>query len=142
MKAKTLLLLALSAALATGIVNQAKAEDESAIDAEREKQIAEIKIDFGLNDAISTLVFIKSKPQAVFEYVRQTIIDVMDVYTEKGFYIGLDQAYAIAVYLHYDVTADNYKWFGLRSEDFDKVKDYPRPPRHSYFPPREKLFEI
>jgi hypothetical protein len=144
MKAKTLLMLALGAMLTTAIVNQANAKDEPAIAPENAKPKAEFSVEKNIEAEanLSVLVFAKTKPQGVFQYVRSTMADLMEVYSGKGLYIEIEESYALAVYLHYDVTANNYEWLGLRYEDYELLKNFPRPPKHSYFPPRPLLTEM
>lgn len=88
-----------------------------------------------------SLFFAKTKPQGVFNDVRNTMADLIAVYSGKGLYIDFGES-ALAVYLHYDVTANNYEWLGLRYEDYEWLKNFPRPPAQSHFPPRALLTEI
>jgi len=58
--------------------------------------------------------FAKSKPYAVFERVRNTMADVIELNAA----MTLDQAYVIAVNIHYTVTVENYKSLGLSEGEY------------------------
>jgi len=60
------------------------------------------------------LAFAKTKPAAVFDRVRETMADAIEAKVASS----LAQAYAIAVYLHYNVTADNYRQLGISEVEY------------------------
>lgn len=63
---------------------------------------------------LAVLAFAKTKPRAVFEAVRNTMADAIEAKIANS----LEQANVIAVYLNFDVSADNYRKLGLSDDEY------------------------
>lgn len=63
---------------------------------------------------LTILVFAKSRPPAIFERVRETMADAIEVNND----LTLQEAYVIAVCLHYNVTAENYRNLGISEREY------------------------
>lgn len=127
MIAKTISALALSTTIAASIANPSMAADGIVIEHETTESKPE-KLDEHRRDELTSKAnrtvddFKRFKPPEVFEQVRDTIADIMEAYGTSNTYLTLDEAYVMAVALHYDVTASNYRSLGLSNEDFKWLK--------------------
>lgn len=93
--------------------NAANSEsDSSASSKYRKKQSTEAQVELEISE------FAKRKPKAVFETVRNTMADVIDLNIELNNALTLDQAYVTAVNIHYTVTAETYKSLGLSEGEY------------------------
>lgn len=110
--------------------NAANSEsDSSASSKYRKKQSTEAQVEVEVSE------FAKRKPKAVFETVRNTMADVIDLNIELNNALTLDQAYVTAVNIHYTVTAENYRSLGLSEVEYKLLslgRSYPPSiPKHS-----------
>jgi hypothetical protein len=125
MKTTSLPMLALASFLAIGHVAPAIADSTHDQTEERQQSLDRAQAN------LTILAFAKSKPATVFERVRYTMADAIEVNNS----LSLQQAYAIAVYLHYDVTASNYRKFGISTDEYswlmsskkDRLEDHASP---------------
>lgn len=80
---------------------------------------------------LTILAFAKTKPAAVFEQVRYTMADAIEVNNS----LSLQQAYVIAVFLHYDVTDENYRKFGISAAEYSWLNSSKSQLLKEYSPP-------
>ena len=108
MKTRYLPLFALVSFLAVGHVAPASASSIHDQTEDRQQSLDQAQAN------LMILAFAKTKPTAVFEQVRYTMADAIEVNNS----LSLQQAYVIAVFLHYDVTTDNYRKFGISADEY------------------------
>lgn len=82
--------------------------DGSASSKYQTDQSTEVQVILAVNE------FAKRKPKAVFERVRNTMADVIEMNAS----LTLNQAYVLAVNMHYTVTAETYKSLGLSEGEY------------------------
>jgi len=63
---------------------------------------------------LTVLAFAKSKPPEVFERVRSTMADALETRAARS----LEEAYVVAVYLHFNVSPENYRQLGLSDAEY------------------------
>lgn len=100
-------MLALASFLAVGHAASATAGSTHDLTEETQQSLVQAQAN------LTILAFAKTKPAAVFEQVRYTMADAIEVDNS----LSLQQAYVIAVYLHFDVTASNCRKFGISAEE-------------------------
>lgn len=108
MKAKFFSILALASFIALGHLSPATAGANDYLEKERLQSLEKAQANLAI------LAFKKTKPAVVFEQVRYTMADAIEVNSS----LSLQQAYAVAVYFHYDITASNYQKFGISTDDY------------------------